>query len=95
MESKLQSEIIKYLKSKGCFVVKLQAGPGVPQGSPDILALKEGCWLAIEVKASVNSPFQPLQKERLAKLDEWSWARAVYPQNWPEIKAELDSLLAD
>lgn len=95
MERKFQSQVIKYLKSKGCFVVKLQAGPGVPQGSPDILALKEGCWLAIEIKASAKSPFQSLQKERLAKLDEWSWARAVYPENWIEIKAELDNLLAD
>lgn len=95
MESKLQSEIIKWLKSKGCYVIKLQSGPGVPQGSPDILALKEGAWLAVEVKASRRSKYQPLQKERLEKLDGWSWAKAVFPENWVEIKSELDIFLAD
>jgi Holliday junction resolvase len=95
MEAKLQKEIIKYLKSKGCFVVKLQSGPGVPTGSPDILALYEGAWLCIEVKASEKARYQPLQKERLAKLDAWSWAKAVYPENWEETKLELDNFLAD
>lgn len=92
-ESDLQSKITKYLRSKGCYVIKTQAGPGVPRGCPDIIFLYEGFYGAIEVKASKTSRFQPLQKETIEKLDNWSWAKVVYPANWPEVKKELDSLL--
>jgi Holliday junction resolvase len=94
-ESKLQSELIKWLRSRGCFVFKVQAGPGVPTGTPDVFFCKEGFYGFCELKSSAKSKFQPLQKERLEKLHDWSWAKAVYPQNWQEIKIELDNLLAD
>jgi hypothetical protein len=28
-------------------------------------------------------------------LDNWSWAKAVYPENWEEIKKELVVILHD
>lgn len=93
IEAKLQSEIIKYLKSKGCYVIKHNAGPGVPAGCPDLSFYLEGMFGFIEVKASKASPYQPLQKEALAKLDEWSWAKRVDPSNWLEIKQELGGML--
>ena len=89
-ESKLQSEIIKYLRHKGCYVIKTAPGMGTPLGCPDIIALIEGCWIALEVKADVNSPCQPLQKETVAKLANWSYARMVWPQNWLDTKKELE-----
>ena len=94
-ESQLQSEVIKYLKSKGSFVFKVQSGPGVPTGTPDVFFCKEGFYGFAEIKASAKSKFQPLQKERIAKLHDWSWAKVVYPENWSEIKLELDNLLTD
>jgi hypothetical protein len=53
----------------------------------------EGFWGAIEVKDGPKAKWQPLQKETLAKLDGWSWAKRVDPSNWPIIKEELDGLL--
>lgn len=91
-ESQLQAKIIKYLKEKGCYVIKT-GGAGTPVGCPDVVALTGYLWLAIEVKASSKAKFQPLQKETLEKLDGWSWARAVYPENWIEVKAELEEML--
>lgn len=92
IEKKLQSEIIKYLKAKGCYVMKC-GGAGVPTGTADVFFCIEGFYGFIEVKASKTSKFQPLQREFLEKMNNWSWAKAVYPENWSSIKEELDKIL--
>lgn len=92
-ESKLQSEIVKWLKSKGCYVIKHNAGNGVPTGTADLSFYIEGLYGFIEVKASKNSKVQPLQQHFIDKMSEWSWAKFVYPENWSEIKKELERIL--
>lgn len=92
-EAQVQAKLIKKLKSLGCFVVKLQAGPGVPIGSPDVLALKEGWWGAFECKRSIRAKWQPRQKERLQQLNEWSYGKMVCPENYNEIMAEVEEML--
>lgn len=92
-EATFEKKVVKHLKDKGCVVIKMQAGPGVPKGFPDRLFLKEGFWGTFEIKASKKSKYQPLQKERIGQLDEMSYSRAVYPENWEEIKAELETML--
>ena len=91
-ESVFEKKVVKYLKSNGCKVYKM-AGPGVEAGTPDRLFLKEGFWGFLEIKASAKAKFQPLQKEKLQLLDSWSYAKAVYPENWDEIREELDQIL--
>lgn len=92
-ESEFEKEVVKYLKSKGCDVFKMRIAPGVAEGTPDRLFLKEGFWGFLEVKASKDAPFRPLQKEKIKKYNDWSYARAVYPENWEEVKAELEKIL--
>lgn len=94
-EQDLQSKIIKWLKSQGCYVIKNNAQPGVPLGCPDVVFFKEGFYGFIEVKPSKTAKFQPLQKETVAKLDDWSWARIVYPEIWETTQKELVLLLKD
>lgn len=90
MESRLQGQIIRWLKSKGAYVIKCGAGPGVPVGCPDILFLYEGAWGAIEVKASRTARYRPGQKMTLYKLNGWSpFVYTAHPENWPQIRAEL------
>lgn len=92
-ESILQSNIRKYLKSKGCYVLVIQPTPSVPKGCPDIIFMLEGFWGSIEVKAAPGSPYQPLQEETIAKHNEWSWSRRVDPTTWPDVKTELEGIL--
>jgi Holliday junction resolvase len=93
MEAKVKQGLKKYLKSKGCFVATMQAGPGMPLGTPDLFFCYEGFYGFLEVKASKKAPFQPYQKETVEKFDDWSFARIVYPENYDEIIAELERIL--
>ena len=94
-ESKFQYQIIKWLKSQGCYVIKNSANPGVPQGCPDVVFFKEGFYGFIEVKPDRKARFQPLQEVTVEKLDNWSWAKIAYPDNWEALQKELAVLLKD
>lgn len=103
MEKKLQSEIATYLRRKGAFVMVLQPQAGIPTGTPDIIALLDGGgWIALEVKPSnpykrdgtaKKGAFQPLQQKTVAKLNDMYFARVVWPDNWSEVRTELEQLL--
>lgn len=93
VESRLQSNIRAYLKTKGCYVMVIKPQPGIPDGCSDIIFMLEGFWGALEVKDSPKAAYQPLQKETLEKFNTWSWARRVDPSNWPNIKEELENIL--
>lgn len=93
MEKRLQRQIIDFLKSRGCWVMKTQVIAGTPTGTADIFFCIEGYYGWIEVKAAKKSKHQPLQDEFIAKMNEWSWARFVYPENWEEVKLELAKMI--
>lgn len=93
MEKKVQTRLIKYLRSKGCYVIKTKPGPGVPVGCPDVIALYEGWWGAFECKASAKAPFQQLQEHTIEKLNNWSLAVVVHPDNIEEVISQLEKML--
>lgn len=88
-ESAFQSDLLRWLRLKGCFVIKLQAGPGVPIGTPDILFAHNGFYGFIEVKLNKRSRLQPGQKEMVKKLNDMSYAKIVYPENFSELEEDL------
>ena len=92
MEAKLQSKIIKWLKSQGCYVLKTKPGAGIPRGCPDIIALYHDRYIAIEVKASATAPFQPGQLPTLSFLRKHNdFVYVAYPENWSIIQNEIAS----
>lgn len=93
LERNFQAKVVKWLRKQGCYVMTITVQPGIPNGTPDVFFCKEGFYGWLECKKSKNSKFQPLQKERLAKLDEWSWAKVTYPSNWDEIREELEKMV--
>lgn len=93
-ESRFQTTVTKWLKQKGCYVLTTTVMAGIPDGCPDVIALiPGGGWAALEIKANAKSKFQPLQKPTIKKLDEMYYSRAVYPENWEEIKKELLAII--
>lgn len=93
-ESKFQSEVAKWLRSMGFYVLVTTAGRGIPAGCPDIIALKGTMWLAIECKASDKSVFQPGQRATLNFLKYKQGNDTVYvawPDNWEIIKKDIVS----
>lgn len=95
MEKKVQTRLIKYLKKKGCYVIKTQVdGRGlVPVGCPDVIALYEGWWGAFECKGSAKAKFQPLQEVTIEKLNNWSIAMVVHPDNIDDVISQLEMML--
>lgn len=94
-EKKVQSKLIKYLKKKGFYVIKNQVdGRGlVPVGCPDVIALYEGFWCAFECKGSAKAKFQPLQQVTIEKLNGWSMATVVHPDNIDDVISQLEKML--
>lgn len=95
IESRLQSDIRRYLRGKGCYVIKTRpdARSGAPKGCPDIVFMLEGFWGAIEVKKDPTAKYEVLQEETLEKMNNWSWAKRVDPTDWPVIREELEKIL--
>lgn len=76
MESKLQANIIRYLKSKGGFILTINGA--TLKGIPDILCLFNGKLLAIEVKLPNKKP----TKLQLSMIDKLNQAGAIaYVEN--------------
>lgn len=90
MESKLQSDIIRWLRDVGCYVIKTRPGPGMPVGCPDVIALYKDKWMAIEVKAKPKASFQPGQQMTIQRLLAGNiFVYVANPENWSIIKQEI------
>lgn len=92
-EGKFQDTVVKWLRAKGCRVVKNDPLIGRQKGIPDILFLKEGMWGMLEIKASKRAKKQPGQEEWVKWANENSYGAFCYPENWEKIKKELGEML--
>lgn len=91
-EKSFQTKVISHLKTNGFYVIKTSAIPGVPVGCPDVIALKNGYYVALEIKASKTAKKQPLQQFTIDLLARDGLAYFVYPENWPEIQVRLETI---
>ncbi len=92
-EADFQAKVIKWLKSKGCIVIKYQQNATTNASYPDVFFFKDGFWGALEVKKNKTAKYRPGQKQMIEKLNEMSWCRAVYPECWDDVKKELEEIL--
>lgn len=91
-EKKLQTEIIKFLQSKGAYVLKNDAT--YRQGVPDLSFWHPDLSGFIEVKAHKNSSFRPLQQKTIQVLEDMGlFVRVIYSENWPEYKTSFEQWL--
>lgn len=89
LESKFQAELIKELKTifPGCIIQKQDSGR--IQGIPDLLILYGDRWAMLECKRSEKASHRPNQDYYVAKCDDMSFCRYIYPENKVEV---LDAL---
>lgn len=93
LEKDFQSKVIKWLKSKGCVVLKYQQNSTTRVGVADVFFCKEGFYGFLECKKSKNAPLRPGQKQFIDKMNEWSYGAIIYPENFDKIKKELGEIL--
>lgn len=92
-EKKLQSDIIKFLQSKGAYVLKNDAT--YRQGVPDLSFFHPDLVGFIEVKAHDKSLFQPLQQKTIQKLQDLNvFVCVIYWENWVEWQTRFEGWLA-
>lgn len=90
-----ENKIKRYLKECGAYRVKYHGNYYSENGTPDILACVNGCFLAIEVKAPEGKPSE-LQLAKIADIRKaGGFAYVVYPSGWLKLKAIIDGLLVD
>lgn len=88
-ENKFQADLIKELKSifPGCIVLKNDAN--YKQGIPDLTIFYNNKWAVLECKKDAKAKYRPNQKYYIDKMNEMSFARAIYPENKQEVLNEL------
>lgn len=102
-EQVIQSEILRYLRTRGAWVHKTKAvnlvgsGEGLAlakteQGVPDILACYDGWFLALEVKAAVNG--KPVSGAQVAQINNIIECGGVAHVVWSveQVEAILDAM---
>jgi hypothetical protein len=92
-ENKYQAELIKRISAMLRDVLIMKLDSGYMQGIPDLLILHPNGWAVLEVKRSINEPFQPNQEYYLDMLDQWSFAAMICPENESEVLNALQQAL--
>lgn len=95
LESKFQKELIDEIKEMfpGCVAVKNDAG--YIQGFPDWTIFYGKHWAVLETKRDKDADIQPNQPYYVAKLDDMSFSRFVYPENKEEVLHDLQRSFQD
>lgn len=89
-----QAKVIKRLRVEfpDCLILKNDSS--YMQGVPDLIILYGDRWAMLEVKASVNSAFQPNQAYWVSELNHMSFAAFIYPENEDEVFRDLQHAFA-
>ncbi|NSJ25518.1 hypothetical protein [Blautia glucerasea] len=88
-ENKFQSDLKKEIKKRfpGCIVTKLDSSD--IQGIPDLLVLYKNKWAALEVKKDASASKRPNQEYYVARMNEMSFSKFIFPENKEDVLNEL------
>lgn len=88
-ESNFQAELIKELRRRFPECIILKNDPNYLQGIPDLSIFYNDKYAFLECKKSQHEEVQPNQPYYVKKLNEWSFASFIYPENREEVLDEL------
>lgn len=84
---KFMQQVRRWLKKQGAECVDVTS-------PTTILFLKDGFWGFLECKASKSAPHRPGQDKTVARHNEMSYSRFVWPGDcWEEVQKELEEIL--
>lgn len=88
-ENKFQSDLKKEIKKRfpGCIITKLDSSD--IQGIPDLLVLYKNKWAALEVKKDASASKRPNQEYYVARMNEMSFSKFIFPENKEDVLNEL------
>lgn len=94
-ESNFKKQVINFLKSKGCYVIKYWGGGKFTKaGVPDLLVCCNGKFLGVELKAPKGDP----SKLQLYNLDLINKSGGIgillYPKNFEKFKEKINAVLS-
>ena len=91
LESGFQDRLRGELKRRypSCMIFKMDQ----LQGIPDMLVLIDDVWLSLENKRSKDAPRQPNQEYYVNKMNDMSFSRFVYPENFEGVLFEIEKYL--
>lgn len=92
LETAFQAKVVKFLRSKGCFVWKCQQNSTTQAGVADLFFCYGPIYGVIEIKKSLTAPYRPGQREFLEKIGRFAYAQRLSPENFDEQKEILDAL---
>ena len=75
LESKIQAKIIRRFEAQGYFVVKLVKTS--KNGIPDLMALKDGKTIFIEVKRPIIGKLSKVQEYRIREIKEYGFETLI------------------
>ena len=95
-EKEFENKVKKYLdKLPRCWYFKFWAGPYSKSGIPDIIALINGKFVAIEVKGPKGTASE-LQKRNIRLINQCGgWGVILYPKDFEEFKEGVNKLYVD
>jgi len=93
-ENVYQAKLIKklYKMFPGCEILKNDSG--YRQGILDLTIFYGKRWAMLEPKRSKTASFRPNQEYFIKKLNEMSFASAIYPENEKEVLTALQKALS-
>ncbi len=90
-EATLQKQAIKYISSRGGYVLNIWGNPMMRRGIPDLIVGYRGHFVAIELKVLPHGKIAPIQKHELQKVQD-AGCLAVVAWNMTDIKGLFEQI---
>lgn len=88
-ETPFQADVVLRIRKMFPECLILRGNSASLQGIPDVLIVYGDRWAFLEFKRSANEVHQPNQDWYVDKLNQWSFAAFIFPENEEEVLREL------
>lgn len=94
LESGYKAKVVRYIREEllpGCILTT--GNSASLQGIPDVFIVYHNKWAMLEFKRSPTEEHQPNQDWYVDRMNEWSFAAFIFPENEEEVLRDLQHAL--